>query len=327
MLSDLHKKLYFHIGSWLSFFLIIIFSADELDKSFILKSLATFIPAFLLFYVLILWVFPVYHKGPLRLSPILLTLAFTICAIFLKPVLLYTFNQDRNIPFDRIAFWVQFRYNILFAGVAFAYHYASQLIKTQLKSKELEKENADARLALLKNQLNPHFLYNSLSLLYAKALPYSEDLAALVGEISDILRYSLDEPLDEAGMVDIAKETAHIENYINIHSQRFDDKINVDFEIKGDMQGRKIIPMLLITFVENAFKHGDMKSAIRFSLHLENGIEFISENSIGKISKKHVGGIGIENIRKRLELIYPQKHSLTVRQSENTYLVHLKIWD
>jgi LytS/YehU family sensor histidine kinase len=222
---------------------------------------------------------------------------------------------------------VQFRYNILFVGVAFAYHYATELVKTQMKSKELEIENADAKLALLKNQLNPHFLYNSLSLLYAKALPYSEELASLVGQISDILRYSLDEPLDETGKVAISKEIEHIKNYINIHSQRFDDKLKIDFEIKGNIHEPRIAPMLLITFIENAFKHGDFKAGIRFSLNVENGIEFISENTIGKIAKKHVGGIGIENIRKRLQLIYPQKHSLKIHRSENKYLIHLKIWD
>jgi LytS/YehU family sensor histidine kinase len=177
----------------------------------------------------------------------------------------------------------------------------------------------------LKNQINPHFLYNALSLLYSKTLPLSDEVATLVGKISEILRYSLDEPVDESGLVPITKEIAHIQNYIDIQSLRFSNKMNVNFEIKGDVSQVKIAPMLLITFVENSFKHGYLKAPIRFVLNVENGIEFVTENSIGTINKDASSGIGLENVTKRLELVYPHKHFLKVSQSENIYRIHLKI--
>lgn len=83
--------------------------------------------------------------------------------------------------------------------------------------------------------------------------------------------------------------------------------------------------MLLITFVENSFKHGNLKAPIRFVLNLENGIEFITENEIGSINKDTSSGIGLENVTKRLQLVYPKKHVLEINQIENIYKVHLKI--
>lgn len=325
MLNAIHKKTYFHITAWLGFILIILFSADAIDRVFIYKSISNVIPAMVLFYSLILWVFPKFLGKNINLKAAIIALILTTVTVFLRPLFIKIFAVDLYWPFDRITFWVQFRYNILFVGVAFAYHYASELIQTEHSRQQLEKENAEAKLALLKNQINPHFLYNALSLLYSKTLPLSDEVAALVGKISEILRYALDEPLDEQGMVPIAKEIAHIQHYIDIQSLRFSNKMNVNFEIKGDDSSLNIAPMLLITFVENSFKHGNLKAPIRFVLNLENGIEFITENEIGSINKDTSSGIGLENVTKRLQLVYPKKHVLEINQIENIYKVHLKI--
>ena len=327
MLSDVHKKIYFHIGAWLSFFLIIILSADELDSTFFFKSLSTFIPAFVLFYLLVLWVFPFYLKERFTISVILLTISITICAVFLKSMILKLLYPEIQWAIDRITFWVQFRYNVLFVGVAFAYHYASELIKAKIRSKELEKINADAKLALLKNQLNPHFLYNALSLLYAKSLPHSEELATLTGRISEILRYSLEEAQDGGGFVAIDKEIEHIKNYIHIQSQRFGSKLDITFDVHGNSSDRKIAPMLLITLIENAFKHGDLQKSIAFSLSLDAGIEFTTVNKIKNDSASSSSGLGLKNVKARLELIYPEKHKLLINEEQGSFYTHLKIFD
>lgn len=324
MLQDIHKKVYFHIGAWAGFLLIILFSADGLDRVFFFKSLSNVIPAIFLFYILILWVFPKFLGNHINIKTAIITLFLSMAAVFLRPFFLLIV-PDLYWPFDRITFWVQFRYNILFVGVAFAYHYASEIIKSEQSRSLLEKEMVDAKLALLKNQLNPHFLYNALSLLYSKTLPLSDEVATLVGKISEILRYSLDEPLDENGMVPITKEIAHIQNYIDIQSQRFSNKLKVDFEVIDDVSAVKIAPMLLITFVENSFKHGDWAAPISFKLNVENGIEFTTENKIGQANKDASSGIGLENIRKRLELVYPKRHTLQISEAKNTYFVYLKI--
>lgn len=325
MLINIHKKTFFHFAAWLGFLLIILFSADELDRVFVLKSLASFVPAFFLFYSLILWVFPNYLRKEINFKTIILTLSLSIATIFLRPLFVILFASDLYWPFDRITFWVQYRYNILFVGIAFAYHYASELIKGEQERKVLEKENADAKLALLKNQLNPHFLHNALSLLYSKTLPFSEEVSILVGKISEILRYSLDEPLDESGQVPLSKEIAHIQNYIDIQSLRFNNKTNVVFQLTGDAEGIKIAPMLLITFVENSFKHGDLNATISFKLHVGDGIEFTTENLISNSNKDTSSGIGLNNVRKRLELVYPYKHILEVDDNADSFKVKLKI--
>lgn len=326
MSKDIHRKIYFHTLSWIGFSLIIIFSADELDRVFVLKSLSNIVPAIILFYSLILWVFPSYLGKHINLKTALITGSIAIATVFLRPLFIQLFANDLYFPFDRIAFWVQFRYNILFVGIAFAYHYASEIIKSEHSKSLLEKENSDAKLALLKNQINPHFLHNTLSMVYTKALPLSEDLAQMIAQLSSLLRYSIAET-DVEGKVSLHDEIKYVQQYIALNEARFNKIDHCNVQIIGITSEYRIAPMLLISFIENAYKHGLMDKPISVTLHVKNTeLYFCVENHIGKGTKDKSSGIGLQNVKSRLELLYPNQHLLTIEKQDEIYKASLKLW-
>jgi len=125
---------------------------------------------------------------------------------------------------------------------------------------QLEVEKSQANFNFLKAQINPHFLHNTLNFLYAKALPLSSELSEGILTLSDIMRYALSEGNARDGRAPLKDEIEHVQNVIKIQQLRFENKLNVHFEVKGSMDGATIIPFVLITLVENAFKHGDLKN-------------------------------------------------------------------
>lgn len=204
------------------------------------------------------------------------------------------------------------------------------LSKSWYKLQQVEKEKLSIELDSLKTQVNPHFLFNSLNSIYSLALNKSGQTAETVLELSNLLRYMLYEVAEEK--VDLGKEVEMMENYIELQKLRADDSTRVNFEIKGRLEGRKIAPLLLFPLIENAFKHGvkgvSDSAYIHIQLNLEKGIEFRIVNNKGKVDDMEqgkYGGIGLENVRRRLELIYPKSHELDITESEHFFEVKLKL--
>jgi len=218
------------------------------------------------------------------------------------------------------------RINLLFTGVSLAYWYGKRSIMVERARQRLEKQIADARLRGLKNQINPHFLYNTLSFLYTKALPLSKELSDAISKLSEMMRYSLGE-LDEDEKVPLEKEIRHLENFIQIHQLRYYNNLKIDFSIKGETGGYKIMPLLLITFVENAFKHGKVQDDDHpLTVHIEVAkgvLDFKVMNKKANGTKEKSSGIGLANVKSRLELGYPEAHKLMVEDSSQLYCVHL----
>jgi len=305
--------------------MIIALSADEVDMDFILKSLSTNLPAILVFYLNTLLIFPYLLKGKNYIIALIAILLVCASAVWVRAWLSPMF-PTYLWPFDRIMFWVQFRLNILFAGLSLAYWYAKENYRNEQKSLQLEKEISDARLMLLKNQLNPHFLYNALSLLYSKTLPLSEEVANLVGKISDMLRYSLEETEVINALVPLEKELSHIKNYVDIQQLRFGKNLQIDFKTLGSVEKINIAPMLLITFIENAFKHGDHRQPFKIEVDARvDLLEFRVMNSKAQGSKDGSRGIGLTNVKNRLQLLYPGRHTLDIQDSGNQFSVYLKL--
>ncbi len=201
-------------------------------------------------------------------------------------------------------------------------------LRMERKAHRLEREVNEARLTVLKHQINPHFLYNTLSYMYSQARPVSENLSKSILMLSDMMRYSLNKT-DESGLTLIEKEIQYIENFIEIHRLRFEEDFYVNFEIEGIISGKKIVPLLLITFVENAFKHGkinDPEQPITIRISIEKGylILFV-ENYKQQGIKDETSGIGLANTKKRLNLTYPKQHSLTIIDEANYFGITLKI--
>lgn len=194
---------------------------------------------------------------------------------------------------------------------------------------QLEIEKSQANFNFLKAQINPHFLHNTLNFLYAKSLPYSAELSEGILTLSDIMRYALSEGNAKDGKAPLRDEIEHVRNVIKINQLRFSNNLNVKFDVEGIVNGATIIPFILITLVENAFKHGDLKctqSPITIKLKVDkNSLYFYCRNRKKSGPKELSTGIGLDNIKKRLDLAYDKNYILDIKDEDNVYTTELTI--
>ena len=194
---------------------------------------------------------------------------------------------------------------------------------------QLEVEKSQANFNFLKAQINPHFLHNTLNFLYSKSLPYSAELSEGILTLSDIMRYALSEGNSKDGKAPLKDEIEHVRNVIKIQQLRFSNKLNVQFDVEGIINGALIIPFVLITLVENAFKHGDLKTnenPISIKLIVKHGqLYFFCRNKKKSGPKELSTGIGLDNIKKRLDLAYGKDYSFNVTDEADFYTTELTI--
>ncbi len=199
----------------------------------------------------------------------------------------------------------------------------NKILETQLQIKDQE-------LTYLKKQIHPHFLFNTLNTIYGFALKQSNDTPEIILKLSNLLDYILYQV--NKPKVLLIEEVSHIKEYIDLERIRFQDTLKVDFNSDKIADDIQIAPMLLIPFVENAFKHGNMIDGflnilidVKFN---DDTLFFNIKNSIKKDALVNsVTGIGLENIRKRLNILYKNNYSLEIEQDENWYIVNLKIFN
>jgi len=193
--------------------------------------------------------------------------------------------------------------------------------------KEMEKQQLISELAFLKSQVNPHFLFNSLNGIYALAMKKSDKTPEAVLQLSDLMRHMLYESDKEK--VALEKETEYLQNYIQLQKLRLPPEVQVNFQVEGELQGKTIAPMLFIPFVENAFKHGvDSRGGnIQIKMQVKgNALSFDMINRISQAQNKDaVSGIGLANVRKRLDLLYPNRYKLEYKETNGNFVVHLHL--
>ncbi len=201
---------------------------------------------------------------------------------------------------------------------------------SEKRQKELEKEKLNSELAFLKNQVSPHFFFNTLNNIYSLIEINTADAQEAVMKLSRLMRYLLYE--SEHGETPLENEINFMNHYIDLMRLRISPKVELKIDLPEDGKGLKIPPLLFIPFIENAFKHGISyreKSFICIEMNIEsNQILFICRNSKASVSagnNENHSGIGLENVRKRLELLFPGKHQLTISEPENEFRVELKI--
>lgn len=200
--------------------------------------------------------------------------------------------------------------------------------RTMRVEKEIaEKEQFKTELAFLKSQVNPHYLFNTINDIYALAQQQSEEAPEALLKLSELLRYMLRESDD--AYVPLAREIAYLENVIELQRIGQKGKAFIGFKVEGEVKDQKIAPLILINFIENAFKHGVFKDAdepIQIELSIA-GKQFgmLVKNKISTSGKDKTGGIGLANVKRRLALIYPQKHQLRIDQQNSTFTVDLNI--
>ncbi|RZL36836.1 MAG: hypothetical protein EOP00_29130 [Pedobacter sp.] len=209
----------------------------------------------------------------------------------------------------------------------FVYYIAAEGIDNVRKQKELEKEKIAAELAFLKSQINPHFLFNTLNDIYALTYQQSRKAPEAVLKLSALLRYMLKE--SDEKFTNLQKEIDYLKNVIDLHRIGQKGEAYINFEIEGKVDQQQIAPLILINFVENAFKHGVVdqhSNPIQIKLTTDRShINFSVSNLKNKAIKDKATGIGLANVKRRLALIYPDNHSLVIKDEADIFSVVLKI--
>jgi two-component system LytT family sensor kinase len=216
---------------------------------------------------------------------------------------------------------------LVIAGAAFKLMYDH--FRMQRRLVEMAREKAEAELSFLKSQINPHFLFNSLNSVYFLIDKNNPGARQALHKFSDMLRYQLYEM--NGARIRIEKELNYLKDYFDLQKLRKDENYLVDFNCSMEVKNFTIEPLLLIPFVENAFKHishrAGQNNFVKLDMNRSNGHFFFTiENSKdAEHTTEFHGGIGLNNVMRRLELLYPQKHELQIHNENTTYKVELKL--
>lgn len=289
------------------------------------------------FYGNVYWLFPKFlqHQSANYLKPIALNMVGCMLAEFLFVVLVYFILG----PSEHESNYLQFSFNFLTGQfipyttiLMFSYGYwaAWQWVLNQNDLKRMGKTNAE--LALLKTQLNPHFLFNTLNNLFSMAIEKrAGELAESIAKLTEMMRYTLYESNEE--YVPLTREVEFIENYVKLQRLRFtEEEVPVHFNVRGELHTIQVCPMLLINFVENAFKHGiSLKKTSFIDMDLEvttSRICFVVLNTDhhkpGQAAIKEQG-FGLHNTRKLLDLKYPDRYTLDIKEEDELFKITLVI--
>lgn len=288
---------------------------DAMTYGFVTVFLTTSTPIF--FYISYLYVFKLIKNKKIIL--------IVFASFFLLAIVFYLYDKSlftySILTIFRAITW-------LIYGALFRF-FIDWINKDQLQL-QLSRQNLKSELALLRNQINPHFLFNSIhnidTLISTNPAKASDSLIKL----SDMIRYSFNEA--DAEFIDLSGEIEYIRKYLSLQELRITNSELVDFSVKGDMENIKIAPMLFIPFIENAFKHTTDKEekggiSIRFNITREH-VYFEVDNifDVDKdITKDSSSGIGLANVTRRLKLIYPDKHNLKINKENGHYKTELTI--
>ncbi|MFY7840046.1 MAG: sensor histidine kinase, partial [Lacibacter sp.] len=216
---------------------------------------------------------------------------------------------------------------LVLAGVAFKLMF--DYTAMQKKMADMAKEKAEAELGFLKSQINPHFLFNSINAVYFLIDKENNEAREALHKFSEMLRYQLYEAGDDK--IPIEKEISFLNDYVALQKIRKDERYLVNFSATPEVKGFSIEPLLLVSFVENAFKHishhNNETNYVKVKLSKVNGtLDFLVENSKEEIvAAEKNGGIGLQNVQRRLELLYPGKYELSIKNGAEVFTVHLKL--
>lgn len=234
-------------------------------------------------------------------------------------------------------FQVFFYYNLIVGFfvllVAISYSLLKYWIQNERLKRVLLEEKLSTEMAFLKSKINPHFLFNVLNSFYAKSLKHNvPELADGIAKLAELMRYMVYETNEDK--VVLEKEIHHLKNFIQVYQLRIaeDDDVYINFDVKGDLKAVKVSPMLLIPFVENAIKHGvvpNTKSEIEISLEIkQTWLNFRVTNSIHTTANRipdDSSGFGLDNLRRRLSILYPDAHTLETTEENGNFISSLSL--
>lgn len=262
-----------------------------------------------------------------------------LSALILTPLqmlILYFINHgyedtQQAIIRNQFSFFV---FAFLVSSTSTVFKITTDWVRNLREKQELQTQTMQSELRFLKSQINPHFLFNTLNNLYALTLKKSDKAPEIVIKLSEMMRYMLYECNERRVL--LSKEVNYIRNYIDLESLRQGQNVSINFDVKGDLSEQTIAPLIFIPFLENAFKHGlnnhITEGFVNILLEVKhNDIHFNIENSkpdhipLQQPNKPKSGGIGLVNIHRRLNLIYPEQYDLKIDNNPKTYAVDLHL--
>lgn len=214
-------------------------------------------------------------------------------------------------------------------GLATCLYFINEWYIKERKLRELETQNLKAELDLLKGQINPHFLFNALNNIHVLIRKDPEEAQATLEKFSELLSHQIYEVNKE--MVSLTGEVDNLSNFIELQKMRFEDHTKISWQVKGNLNGQQIAPMLFLNFVENAFKYGGSRDdePVGIDILLKTTDNLVSFCCVNSVSDNQTSdgklGVGIANVRRRLELLYPEKHRLEIENKTDTYSVNLEL--
>lgn len=330
------RRLFTHILFWMVYYLWVVFVNASYDykfpRAFITEGITLPIKIIVV-YTVLYYLLPKYFLkkkyGQLFLISGLLVISTGVTYRILQGAIILPVYYPALpfTPWDAGRFmWALFD---IFSVVAIALSIKLFRLKSESaqREKELEKEKLQAELSFLKAQINPHFLFNTLNNIYGLSLKNSPETSDSILKLSGLLRYMLQD--GSLPQIKLADEIKTIHDYIELEKLRYGERLNISFEKETDNENEMIAPLLLLTFVENSFKHGAAESrfhsTINISLKLRNGyLSFTVLNSKeGESRNDH--GIGLKNIHRQLELIYGSHHKIEILNSKDAFETYLTI--
>ncbi len=330
-------QIFWHVIFWVAMISFFVFVARDNTKMTATNVLVVFllypIINITLFYLNYLVFIPVFlnrkrygvYAAVLCIAIILYGLGKYGVGNILKPYVLV--QPDGHV----IGFWPYFLstvfMSLMFLFLSTALKFTSDWFMNERIQRDLENQRLTAELAFLKSQINPHFLFNSLNSIYSLAYQRSETTPEAILKLSEIMRYMLYECNDNK--VDLTKELQYLHSYIDLQKIRFGNKAYIDFKVEGEVGHQQIVPLLLIAFIENAFKHGvanNVLTPIRLLIDVgDSHLHLHMQNKKHTNNRDAAGGIGLNNVRRRLNLLYPGKYNLDIRDEIDTYTVELSL--
>lgn len=267
------------------------------------------------------------------LYTLIISSTFIMLSAFYGLVLLVGLTWQENLPISKSLIYIIICIYLVVV-VASAFHILKYNYSTVAKNEDLRNRILEAQLKLkeqelqyLKIQIHPHFLFNTLNTLYGLSLSKHANTSEMILQLSDLLDYILYQT--SKPLVSLNEEIKHIKNYIELEKKRFQDRLEIDFEIENISEEVQLAPMLLLPFVENSFKHGGIDGHLKMKIFI--GIENrvmnfkIWNNKTAETDKNSREGIGLKNIKKRLDILYPGEYSLNFDREKDSFEVRLKI--
>ncbi len=326
------KIVAWHISAWMFVFALfmfpVFFNGFRANSVFLLISLLSYIASF---YINIVWILPIWIRRRNIFGLLLrwfgLILLYTLFSFFLYHLFYISGKNGRT----GIELFNAFFRSCLFVGffifLSSSYQSIMDWFKNERIQQQLENQNLQTELAFLKTQINPHFLFNTLNNIYILAYQRSEKTADAVLKLSGIMQYMLYESGDE--WVPLQKEIEYIRQLMALQQLRIKDSMCFNLAITGVTEKHLIAPLILIAFIENIFKHGVLDdplypATVQISV-TGNTLTFQSHNRIHSYEKTLTSGIGLPNVQRRMQLLYPDKHHFSVTQDEHNYSIFLTI--